>query len=140
MPWVSLRLIIYLITMLKNNENIKLYLRDVVQLYMQSTSNLNHESYIRLSPKLILLFDDSCNCIIKVIKSLYFIAKAGNSLFATYYPHHKEKCKMRESSYNLYLLYNFGPFGIVGIQTDDILILADNNFASVEENAIKLAK
>ena len=47
---------------------------------------------------------------------------------------------MRESIHDLCLLYSSGPFGIVEIQTDDILILADNNFAGKEETVIQSAK
>ena len=47
---------------------------------------------------------------------------------------------MEESTYALYLFYRSGLFGIVIIQTDDILIFANNNFASEEEVEIKAAK
>ena len=47
---------------------------------------------------------------------------------------------MKESTYNPYLLYSSGSFAIVEIQTDDILILAKNNFVSKEDKAIKTAK
>lgn len=47
---------------------------------------------------------------------------------------------MKESIYNLYLLYKSGPFGIMEMQTDDILILADNNFTRKEEVEIKVVK
>jgi len=35
---------------------------------------------------------------------------------------------MDQSTYNLYLLYSDKPFGIVGLQTNDTLFLADNTF------------
>lgn len=47
---------------------------------------------------------------------------------------------MRESIYNLCILYISGLFSIMGIQTDNTLILADHDFASVKENAITSAK
>ena len=47
---------------------------------------------------------------------------------------------MKESTYHPCLLYSSGPFGIVGMQTNDTLILADNNFAGKEKAAIKSAK
>lgn len=47
---------------------------------------------------------------------------------------------MIESIYNLYHLFRSKPLEIMGIQTDDILILADNNFASTKEKVIKSAK
>lgn len=66
--------------------------------------------------------------------------KAGNHWFATYHIYYKEKLRIIESIYDPWLLYKFGPFGIVEMQTDDILILANNNFASKKEVAIKVAK
>ena len=47
---------------------------------------------------------------------------------------------MKESTYDPCLLYSFGPFGVVEIQTDDILILADNNFARKDETVIQSTK
>ena len=47
---------------------------------------------------------------------------------------------MIESTYDPCLLYSSSSFGIVGMQTDDTLILADNDFASTEEDAIRSAK
>ena len=74
------------------------------------------------------------------MKPLYGVPQAGNHWFATYHTHHKEKLGMTKSTYDPCLLYRFGPLGIVGMQTDDKLILADNDFASNEEEAIKKAK
>lgn len=47
---------------------------------------------------------------------------------------------MKELLYNLYLFYFCGAFDIMGMQTNDRLILADNDFTSVEDNTIKLIK
>ena len=47
---------------------------------------------------------------------------------------------MTESTYNSYLLFETEPLGIMKMQTNDILILADNNFASTTKETIKLAK
>ncbi len=47
---------------------------------------------------------------------------------------------MTESKYDSCLLYKSGPLGSMGMQTDDKLILADNHFASNEEEVIKEAK
>lgn len=47
---------------------------------------------------------------------------------------------MEESIYNLCLLCKSSPFGIVGIQSKDTLILPDKNFASKKEAKIKIAK
>ena len=47
---------------------------------------------------------------------------------------------MEELTHDPCLLYRSGPFGIVGMQTNDTLILAYNDFASKEEVEIKVAK
>lgn len=47
---------------------------------------------------------------------------------------------MTKSTYNLCLLYRFGSLEIVGVQTDNTLISVDNNFASMNEKAVKNAK
>lgn len=74
------------------------------------------------------------------MKSLYDIPEAGNYWFATYHTYHKDKLGIIESIYNHCLLYSSSLFDIVEMQTDGILILADNNFASTEEDAIRSAK
>lgn len=47
---------------------------------------------------------------------------------------------MIELIYDPCFLYSSSSLGIIRMQIDDILILADNNFASTKENAIRLAK
>lgn len=47
---------------------------------------------------------------------------------------------MKKSSYNPYFFNNSGPFDIVGIYTDDTLILVDNSFARKEKAVIQIGK
>ncbi len=50
---------------------------------------------------------------------------------------------MMESTYDSCLLYTDGSnkgFGVVGLQTDNILILANDIFAAVKEKELKEAK
>lgn len=47
---------------------------------------------------------------------------------------------MTKLTYNLYLLYKPGPLGIIGLETDKILILAKDEFVTAEKNASKTAK
>ena len=54
--------------------------------------------------------------------------------------HDKKKLGMTESTYNPCLLYRSGPLEILRIQIDNTLILANNNFASMEEEAFKDTK
>ena len=82
----------------------------------------------------------SFNCILKVVKPLYGVPKAGNHWFATYYTHHIDKLSIEQSTYDPCLLFKSNPLGIVGLQTDDTLLLADDTFADAEEDAIKYAK
>ena len=111
-----------------------------MQAYVQSTSNPNQEFYIRPMPELILLLGDSSDCIVKVMKPLYDVLEVGNHWFATYHIYHKDRLRMKESTYDPCLFYSSGSFGMVGMQMDDTLILADNEFVGNEETAIQLVK
>lgn len=101
--------------MFQDNKNTQLYLREVMQIYVQLTSSLNREFYIWPSPELISLLDILSDCVIKVMKLLYGVSEARNHWFATYYTYHKDKLEMKESTYDLYLLYSFDPYDIMGI-------------------------
>ena len=71
---------------------------------------------------------------------MYDVSKADNHWFPTYHIHHKKKLGIEELIYNPYFLYRFGPFGIVGMQINNILILANHNFVNKEKAEIKVAK
>ena len=135
---VSQRLLFCLATTISNT---KLYLRDVTQAYVQSTSDLNRDFYIRPPHELATLLGAPSDCILQVVKPLYGVPEAGNHWFATYHGHHLNRLGMTESTYDPCLLYktNSSEFGIVGMQTDDTLILANDIFATKEEKAIKEA-
>ena len=117
-----------------------MYLRDITQAYVQSTSNLNREFYIRPPSELVTLLGATSDCILKVVKPLYGVPEAGNHWFATYHGHHVNRLGMVQSTYDPCLFYKSEPLGIVGLQTDDTLILADDAFAEAEEDAIRSAK
>ena len=73
----------------------------------------------------------------KVIKPLYGVPEAGNHWFNTYHHHHIEKLQMDQSTYDPCLLYtNHNGFGIVGLQTDDTLILANETFNPLFGNTV----
>lgn len=101
--------------MFKDNENIKFYLRDVRQAYVQSTFNLKGGFYIRLPPELISLLNAPLNCIVKVMILLYSVLEVGNHWLAIYCIYYKKKLEMRESIYDPCFLYNSSPFGIMRI-------------------------
>jgi hypothetical protein len=142
---VSQRLIICLAVSLFQ---MKLYLRDITQAYVQSRSNLNRDFYVQSSPELIKLMGIFSDCILKVVKSLYGVSKAGNHWFKTYHGHHTDKLGMIQFTYNSCLLYIITKdtiasridMGIVGMQIDDTLILIDQSFAIAEKEAIHSAK
>jgi hypothetical protein len=78
--------------------------------------------------------------ILKVIKPLYGVPEAGNHWFNTYYRYYQDKLYMKESTYDSCLLYtNKNGFGVVGLQNDDTLILADKSFAEAEESELNKA-
>ena len=115
-----------------------LFLRDISQAYVQSTTLLNRDFYVRAPKEVsdVLHLDESR--ILKVIKPLYGIPEAGNHWFSTYHLHHTEKLKMKESTYDPCLLYTHQEgYGVVGLQTDDTLFIGDEKFAQAEESNLK---
>ena len=61
-----------------------LYLRDILQAYIQSDTELYRDLYIK--PPIELEF--AHNMVLKVIKPLYRIPEAGNYWFNIYHIHH----------------------------------------------------
>lgn len=136
---VSQRVILCLAAVLQDRHN-KLYLRDVTQAYVQSNSSLNRDFFIRPPPELANMLGASRDDVLKVMKPLYGVPEAGNHWFATYHRHHLEKLGMTESTYDSCFLYSNQPFAMIGLQTDDTLIFAADEFATREEEAIQAAK
>jgi hypothetical protein len=82
------------------------------------------------------------NTIMIIRKPLYRILKAGTHWWATYYKHHREKLVMATSTYNPYLLIIItkGAFDIVGMQTDNTLILGLREFDTIKKEKLTRAK
>jgi hypothetical protein len=78
--------------------------------------------------------------VLKVLKPLYGVPEAGNHWFKTYHSHHVQQLNIEQSTYDPCLLYSNKPLGIVGLQTDDTLFLADETFAEAEQNELYKAK
>jgi hypothetical protein len=77
----------------------------------------------------------------RIIKPLYGVLEARNHWFNTYHCHHLKKLHMSQSTYDPCLLYtDYNGFGVVGLQTDDTLLLANKTFAESEEMRLKEAK
>lgn len=74
------------------------------------------------------------------MKLLYCVPEKSNYWFAIYHTYYKEKLKIIESIYNLYLLYKSDLLEIIEMQAGNILILANNVFANNKEKTIKTAK
>jgi hypothetical protein len=135
---VSQRLILCLATILDKTE---LYLRDISQAYVQSTTTLNRDFYVRPPTELAQQLGLGRDSILRVVKPLYGVPEAGNHWFKTYHSHHTKELSMEQSTYDPCLLYSRGPsgFGVVGLQTDDTLFLADKGFAEQEQVQLQKA-
>ena len=73
-----------------------------------------------------------------ILKPLYGIAKVGTYQQATYNKHHKEKLLITISIFNpCFLIITIGtPFGIINMQTNNIIILEDNQFLALKEDKL----
>jgi hypothetical protein len=123
------------------NHNVNLYLRDITQAYVQSTTTLERDFFVRPPQELGL----DRTQVLKIMKPLYGVPEAGNHWFSTYHRHHIDRLGMEQSTYDPCLLttgtaVESGPFGLVGLQTDDTLALANDVFAQMEEDELQKAK
>ena len=73
-----------------------------------------------------------------VLKPLYRIAEAGTYWWATYSKYHKEKLLITTFIFNpCFLITTIGTlFGIVSMQTNDIIILGDDQFSALKEDKL----
>lgn len=77
------------------------------------------------------------NYILKVIKFLYGILKGSNHWFAIYYSHYNDKLGMIESTHDSCLLYKSEHLSIIGLQTNNILMLVEDLFIIIKKVTIK---
>jgi hypothetical protein len=134
----SQRVVLALAMTLKDNKNnpLSLYLRDISQAYVQSRTPLIRDIFARPPPELGL----DKGTILKIVRPLYGVPEAGNHWFGTYHRYHREQLQMRQSTYDPCLLYrNEDSLGVIGLQTDDTLLLADETFARIEEEKLREA-
>jgi hypothetical protein len=132
---VSQRVILALTAMLHSAET-GLYLRDITQAYTQSTTKLNRAFFVRPPVEMGL----AQGTILRVVKPLYGVPEAGNHWYHTYQPHHVEKLNMQPSTFDPCLLHaTDDDIGLVGLQTDDTLVLASPTFADLEDQRLKEA-
>jgi len=73
-----------------------------------------------------------------VLKPLYRIVEAGTYWWATYSKHYKEKLLITTSIFNpCFLITTIGTlFGIISMQTNNIIILGDNQFLALKEDKL----
>jgi Reverse transcriptase (RNA-dependent DNA polymerase) len=129
---VSQRLIICLAA----STNLDLCLRDISQAYVQSSTILSRDFYVRPPEEMGFGKEQ----VLKVVKPLYGVPEAGNHWFHTYHKHHVDQLSMEPSTYDPCLLIGTKHTALVGMQTDDTLILADAPFLSMEEEELEKAK
>src|SRR6266568_8966604 len=112
------------------------YLRDITQAYTQSKTHLQRLILAYLLEQIRHQYPK--DTIIVVLKPLYGITKTRTYWWATYSKHHKEKLLMTTSIFNpCFLITTTGtPFRIIGIQTNDTIILGNNKFLALKENEL----
>ncbi len=73
-----------------------------------------------------------------ILKPLYGIVEAGTHWWATYSKYYKEKLLMITFIFNPYFLITIMGtlFRIIGIQTNNIIILGDNQFLALKEDKL----
>jgi hypothetical protein len=118
---------------------LEVHLRDISQAYTQSETNLARDFFVR-PPKELQMPGE---LLWKVLRPLYGVPEAGTHWFRTYHNHHLTRLGMSQSSYDPCLL--FTPYqsktgqGIVGLQTDDTLIVCDSAFREKESTELQKA-
>ncbi|KAF7567022.1 DUF1421 multi-domain protein [Pyrenophora tritici-repentis] len=117
-------------------------LRDITQAYPQAQTTLKRTILAHLPTELVHRYPEGT--ILHVIKPLYGIAEAGVHWWTTYHGHHCKELDMSTSTYDPCLLITNSDdadvFGIVGMQTDDTLMLGTTAFLSREEKKIQKAQ
>jgi hypothetical protein len=115
-------------------------LRDITQAYPQSTSRLNRLIYAR--PPKQIASELPTGTVFLVVIPLYGIPEAGAHWYSTYEKHHRIRLGMEQSTYDPCLMVTKapdGPFGIVGLQTDDTLFIGDRRFVDLEDKELTAA-
>ncbi|KAF1939129.1 hypothetical protein EJ02DRAFT_457279, partial [Clathrospora elynae] len=122
-------------------------LRNITQAYPQAQTNLKRTILAHLSTELVSRYPEGT--LLHVIKPLYGIAEAGVHWWTTYHGHYCKELNMSTSTYDPCLLVtnanadadaDADVFGLVGMQTDDTLMLGTATFLSLEEKKLKMAQ
>lgn len=137
----STRLMLSIAVALIRTFSLCVFLRDISQAYVQSTTPLIREVLCRPAPELVKFMNLPTETIMRVLKPLYGIPEAGNHWFGTYIRHLKEKLSMEQSAHDPCLLITKAgnPFGVTGMQVDDTLFLGSEEFVKIEDRELKKA-
>lgn len=83
------------------------------------------------------------NTILRVIRPLHGIAEVDTHWFNAHHRHHIERLNMEPSTFDLFFIYSKnssktnGNFGVIGLQTDDTLLAANQAFLNEKQKAVK---
>ena len=99
-------------------------------------TNLVQNFYIYAPTKMGL----ELGTILQVILPLYGMPKAGTHWYKTYYDYYLNNLQMTSSTFDPCLLFNKHATAIIGMQTDDTLISATDEFMIKEEEELQKAK
>ena len=83
-----------------DNNNIRFYLWNIMQAYIEVALNLNLDFYIRPFSNLILQLNASFDSIVRAKKPLYSEPEVNSHWFAIYHPYYKKKPKITKFAHN----------------------------------------
>ncbi len=113
-----------------------LFVKDIIQIYVQSKIFLNKDSLIRSFFEL----DLSKNSIFRIVQFLYNVLETKTHGFNIYQNHHKKKLLMIKLTFDSCLLHikfvEFIFFEVVNIQINDTLIFSNDEFVTLKENEL----
>jgi hypothetical protein len=118
-----------LLSLAPSLKSMNLYLRDISQAYTKSKTPLARNIYIKPLVEAGLL----CSKMWQVMRPLYGLAEAGAHWFNTYHKHRIKKLHVVTLTFDPCLLIEKSGQGVIGMQTDDTLILANRELANKEE-------
>lgn len=136
---VSQRIIVAAAPTARKTRNARMILRDITQAYIQSKGKLHRPFFTNPPKEMASDFPDEV--LLKMIGPLYGIPESGTFWFDFYWKHILEKLQMKISTFDpCLMLSTTSQFGIVGLQTDDTLMLCDDDFVAKEEVQLQEAK
>ena len=109
------------------------YVRDISQAYIQSSTTLERDVYLKPPPEMNLAEDE----LLLALKPLYGIPESGMHWFMTYHSHHTEELGMESCRTDPCVLYRREatktPDGVTALQVDDSYGHGTREFLQDEE-------